>query len=662
MTDHKTQEEALDAQTLDTLDADQEAFGQLLATMELGVDLDDERAHRETVRPPLDSVQSLGFTLGGLSVMTLDGEGDEGQLGPLRLERTLGAGAMGEVWLAQQVPLDRDVAVKRVKDKARGVSTNRSILREAWITGRLEHPNVVPVHDLGLDQHGSPVMVMKRIEGVSWQDILDEPSLMPERHAGMDVLEGHLRILMEVCDAIHFAHTRNILHRDIKPDNVMLGPFGEIYVVDWGIAVSTRDDGRGRLPLASDANKPAGTPVYMAPEMAAGQGNKLGPHSDVFSLGAVLHQLITGEVRHKGATPMQVLMNAYVCEPFEYDLEVVPAELAALCQRAMAREVEHRLGSVEAFRGALESFLHHRDSWRLGQKALELLGELKAAIVARERHKIRELYGACNFGFQQSLGVWADNDAAQRGRHEMLLEMAGFELDEQQPEAAAYLLEQIQSPSGPHASRLEALRGRLEVVKREVEALRSLRHETNLGVFSRRRGLLAAGLGLVWALNGFRRSADLPEHAELVGNQLVMIGAVSLLVGLSRKWMLGTLINRKITAALFGILFVDLVVRWVGWHLKVPILDLAAMEQVADMGSVVFIALLIDVRLLVTAAVMVVAVVFTAYFPEKIYSITAWSNLFALLSVTAIWFKKAPSMASVQPQPSNAVQNTENDR
>ena len=158
----------------------------------------------------------------------------------------LGEGGMGRVLLARQRSLRRDVAIKVIKAEVQHPEVIEALLAEAVVTGSLEHPRIVPVHALGRDSEGQPVLAMKRIEGVSWRDMTrdsDDPrwaSIAPESEDRLDV---HLEIFMAACNAVHFAHSRGIVHRDIKLDNVMIGGFGEVYVVDWGIATKAASPG-----------------------------------------------------------------------------------------------------------------------------------------------------------------------------------------------------------------------------------------------------------------------------------------------------------------------------------------------------------------------------------------------------------------------------------
>jgi serine/threonine protein kinase len=198
----------------------------------------DAMAHPPTAtitpREPAESVAERLHTLRSLC---------QGPAGAgVRLRGRLGEGGMGEVLLAEQVSMERDVAVKRLKPEARNDYSTLKLLQEAWVTGYLEHPNVIPVYDITVDAQGSPLILLKRIHGVAWGELMDDPETVRRRWGAADLLEWNLRVLMQVCDAVQFAHGRGIVHRDLKPENVMVGEHGEVYVVDWGIAVTLRED------------------------------------------------------------------------------------------------------------------------------------------------------------------------------------------------------------------------------------------------------------------------------------------------------------------------------------------------------------------------------------------------------------------------------------
>ena len=167
----------------------------------------------------------------------------------------------------------------------------------------LEHPNIIPIYDI-LDVHtNNPQIVMKKIEGEEWSTRLEETRTSEER-LERRWLEEQLTLLCRVCDAVAYAHSRGIIHRDLKPDNVMIGAFGAVYVLDWGIAVSIQDGGLPNIPKAKSERGVAGTPMYMAPEMAKGDGSLLSPQSDVYLLGGILHTILTGEwLREPNVSP-----------------------------------------------------------------------------------------------------------------------------------------------------------------------------------------------------------------------------------------------------------------------------------------------------------------------------------------------------------------------
>lgn len=204
-----------------------------------------------------------------------------GIMAELAMGETIGEGGMGVVRRAEQLTLRREVAVKQLRADTHRTYAQEQLLREAWVTGGLEHPNIVPVYALGTDPDGNPVIVMKKIEGTAWKDLIDlgdAPSGHADLDAATDRLAWHLNVFQTVCNALAFAHSRGIIHRDIKPDNVMVGAFGEVYLLDWGIAVSLDDE---TLPLARDVKTVAGTPAFMAPEMASADGESIDQRTDV---------------------------------------------------------------------------------------------------------------------------------------------------------------------------------------------------------------------------------------------------------------------------------------------------------------------------------------------------------------------------------------------
>ena len=584
--------------------------------------------------------EDLSWDLPKLTTSEGDGEAD------LQIRHRLGIGGMGEVLLAQQNALARDVAVKTLlKKRARDEAWKGHLMQEARITGRLEHPNIVPVHALGLDADGAPLMVMKRIEGVNWQDALETPGLLPERYSTMPPLEAHLKILMEVCDAVHFAHSHGVIHRDLKPENVMIGAFGEVYVVDWGLAVSTMDD--ALIPSARDISSVDGSPMYMAPEMAAGKGEQLGIASDVFCLGAILHQIVTGNPRYTGSNCFQILLRAFKCEPFDYDLEQIPQRLVEVCVGAMAPKPEDRLASAETLRRALEEALRLEESSRLTLLAFERLDGLRSNSI----ESVYEVYGACHFGFKQALEIWPQSKRAHEGINSLTARMVEVQIERDDYASARQFFDRLETPTPSLEAKLAALGKKIEEERAELSSLKHLRRQSSLSVFSRPRAMLALLLGLAWSLDGFRRGMEVPTYTSWILEQVAMIVITTAIMVMARKWVWATQTNRKLVAGLLTIVTMDLGLRVLGLHLDLEVLETAVVESFLDFFGLVFVALLVDRRLLPATAIFMGGAIMSAIDPTMHFFFAAWVHLLAFLSIAFIWMRRdASSRAGEPPQ------------
>lgn len=266
--------------------------------------------------------------------------------------RTLGRGGMGEVRLAHDERIDREVAIKLLRDdQAYGADLIARFVREARLQGQLEHPAVVPVHDLGTDPDGKPYFVMKRLKGTTLAEVLATnatDAVARERWPRRILLAR----FVDVCLAIELAHTRGVVHRDLKPANIMLGDFGEVYVLDWGLARVTGELSQrfGRLERNANgedsggtlAGELLGTPGYMAPEQIRGEAVDV--RADVYALGCVLYEILTGRPPvPRGMAALEPALDAVELRPSVLCPEVdVPVELDELCARATASDREKR--------------------------------------------------------------------------------------------------------------------------------------------------------------------------------------------------------------------------------------------------------------------------------------------------------------------------------
>ena len=244
-----------------------------------------------------------------------------------RLLGELGRGGMGTVYLAEDTALGRRVALKVVATAASAPEAAERMLREARILAGLEHPGIVPVHDAGALPDGRVFYAMKRVDGARL-DALAGTLPLPER----------LRVFRRICEAVAFAHARGVIHRDLKPENVMVGSFGEVLVMDWGVAKVLTEPASPGSPAAGGAaggtaeGTVVGTPDYMAPEQAEGAVERTGPRSDVYALGGILAFLLRPEA-------------------------AAPRPLAAAVAKARARRLEDRYASAEELSAEVTRYL-----------------------------------------------------------------------------------------------------------------------------------------------------------------------------------------------------------------------------------------------------------------------------------------------------------------
>jgi serine/threonine-protein kinase len=291
-----------------------------------------------------------------------------------RPQRRYARGGLGEVLTAHQEELDRTVALKRIRPDKLHETARLRFLREAAITARLQHPGIVPVYGIGQDDDG-PFYTMPLIDGQTLKGAIDafhrNDSL--RRDPGRRTLEfrGLLQHFVSICNTVAYAHDRRIVHRDLKPSNIMLGPSGETLMMDWGLAKWLgEDDAVGEAEGDAPSPSPSpddltvtgavlGTPQYMSPEQA--KGEPVGPASDIFNLGLILHEILTGksafdESSFRGADPLRAVRTAAIVPPRNRDVSLSRA-LEATCLKALAARPEDRYASGRALADDLAKWM-----------------------------------------------------------------------------------------------------------------------------------------------------------------------------------------------------------------------------------------------------------------------------------------------------------------
>ena len=276
------------------------------------------------------------------------------------LIRSIGFGGMKCVLLVHDHDTGREIAMALMPDfKERPQADHEQFIREARITAYLNHPNIVAVHDIGLDCNGAPFYTMSYLRGLPLTTVLKRIRENRPFESSYYTLDRRLRIFQRVCNAVNYAHSLNICHLDIKPDNIMIGEFGEVRLFDWGLACET--DTRGKALLKGSKLK--GSPGYMAPEQITANPDAppVSKSSDIFALGALLYVMLGFVPPFSGKDNEEVLLKTMTEDPPKLASVApgqcyIPAELEAVCRKAMAKDPAERYGSVSELRAAVLSF------------------------------------------------------------------------------------------------------------------------------------------------------------------------------------------------------------------------------------------------------------------------------------------------------------------
>ena len=331
----------------------------------------------------------------------------------LVVRNAIGRGGMGHVHPATDRNLLRNVAMKRlVKEYADTPYFRDAFIAEAQINGQLEHPNIVPVHELAIDPNGVPYFTMKLVQGTSFDKWLVRRAV-----GSVDRIEGGIEILLKICDALAYAHYRGVVHRDLKAENIMVGDFGQVYLMDWGLAKLVHTEPASGDRAMMNARGPVGTPGFMSPEQARGNPDEIDERSDVFGVGAMLFEVLSGKAPFGTGSTEEVLKRTVAGQVHSIDEACahvgISRRIRAVAERATMADPDRRYQTITELQGAMRSFLHG---------GLHLPRKVFAAgeIIVREGEKGDAAYmivgGRCRAfrtvdGVEETLGVMEPGDA-----------------------------------------------------------------------------------------------------------------------------------------------------------------------------------------------------------------------------------------------------------
>ena len=364
-------------------------------------------------------------------------ENSRQQISRFQLIRRLGQGGLGNVWLARDEKLNRNVAIKELRTEALdSPKALQRFHREAEITGQLEHPNVVPLYQFGTNSiTGEPFYAMRFVGKRSLADAIvefhDRVEAGENCHLGLHRL---LSVFLDICQAIAYAHSRGVIHRDLKPENVALDNFGQVIVLDWGLA-KVMEDSELSMKLSNEFHlgdstvlaqtmegDVVGTPLYMAPEQAVGDLDKIDDKTDVYGLGAILFAILTGKAPHEKSAfqnkteineILKLIAQAEAPSLKDYH-KCAPAELEAICKKAMARKPHLRFQSVQDLAHALETWMAGQSAKKSEYDAIRMEGrELRAEMDSYVKNLERNARFASGLPpIEQLIRVKADEDIA----------------------------------------------------------------------------------------------------------------------------------------------------------------------------------------------------------------------------------------------------------
>ncbi|BBM86205.1 protein kinase domain-containing protein [Candidatus Uabimicrobium amorphum] len=343
---------------------------------------------------------------------------------------------MNVVYEAWQKKLKRKVTVKKMLPS----SKNKSFVG-AMVAAYLEHPNIVPIHNIEQSETGKIFLTMKPVKGYSLNELLHPQTKKQEQESQKYELSSYLKMLLKICNAVNYAHSNGIVNCDLKPQNIIVGVYGEVLVKNWDIAVSVDNDQKKAYITCKDSIcKPMGTPSYMPPELVEGRGKDISYATDVYLLGGILYEILYRNPPRKNKDLWHTLLEAKRGQLPSFDSEV-PDDLINICKRAMAKNAKSRHANVAEFQNELEDFLSNQESIVISNQAtiqlekclkcLENSNHNAAYIkntpkkeIEKSKIQLNDMFLESIFSFKNAREIWQGNIKAIQGEIKSRLEYA----------------------------------------------------------------------------------------------------------------------------------------------------------------------------------------------------------------------------------------------
>ncbi|MGE0322901.1 MAG: serine/threonine-protein kinase [Polyangiaceae bacterium] len=487
--------------------------------------------------------------------------------------RLLGRGGMGEVYLLRDGRVGRDVAFKRIRRQHTGRTDLESrFLREARVQGQLEHPSVVPVYDVGVTPEGEAYFTMKRIQGLTLATIIS--GLRNGDHA----IRQHYNVrrvlgaISRACLALAYAHTRGVIHRDLKPANIMLGDYGEVYLLDWGVAKVTGanvdslladamlldEDHEAEEVAAGDTGIGSllGTPGYIAPEQARGMVS-IDFRADIYSMGAILFEVLALEPLHRGREAEDLLQSTFLGTDLRPSArakaENISQDLDEICQRACALNPAERFTSAREMSEAIERYLHGaRDDEQRTQMSQRhtINAQLHLAHATLEDVRTEKLRVEAMRELGRALALNPDNQAA----FDTLMRALTAAPGQLPPEAEA----ELAAASRRDHARAANVRGMAYLTW-----LLAVQAGLYLGVSNVNAWLaLSAVLGVLTIYNFWMASSRVSHRGHAIAMMVLAFAAVGMVSGLFGPFVLVPTLAVATSAALIVSLRAERRLRW----------------------------------------------------------------------------------------------------